>query len=117
MPEAYSPGPFSADGECCMPRSITVVADYAATPPARVIFVAGVLPPIVPGPARTIKLPVLPVLDEEYTVKDVTGTASVATPIVLDGNGKLIDGTATKQIAAAFGALFVKYDGTQWRVL
>lgn len=104
-------------GECCVPLSITVDDDYTAVSPFRVIFVAGTLPPIAPGPARTITLPLVPVLNEEYTVKDVTGTASAATPIVVDGNGFMIDGTATKMIAAAFGAMRLKFDGTQWRIL
>lgn len=107
----------SGTGECCMPSSITVEANYLAVPPFRVIFVAGALPPIVPGPARTVTLPIAPVKDEEYTVKDATGTASAATPIVIDGNGKNIDGTATKQIATAYGAMFLKYDGAEWRIL
>lgn len=98
-------------------RSITVDADYTAVPPFYVIFVSGVLPAAVPGPARTISLPATPVLDSEYTVKDVTGTAALATPIVVDGNGALIDGVATRQIATAYGSLHMKFDGTEWRVL
>lgn len=96
--------------------SITVTTDYVATPQFRVIFEAGVLPPAGPG-QRTLYLPAVPVLDEEYIVKDVTGTASAGFPIVVDGNGKLIDATATKTIATAFGAMHLKYDGTQWRVI
>ena len=97
--------------------SITVDADYTAVPPFYVIFVSGVLPPAVPGPARTITLPAVGVLDSEYTVKDVTGTAALATPIIVDGNGALIDGVATRQITAAYGSLHMKFDGTEWRIL
>ena len=97
--------------------SIQVAANYTATPEFRTIFEVGALPPAGPG-QRTLFLPAAPALDEEYYVKDSTGTASVATPIVVDANGAVsIDGTLTKSITTAYGAFHLKYDGVVWRLL
>jgi len=66
--------------------------------------------------ARTVKLPVLPIPGQTVTITDETGGAGTAN-ITIDGNGKNIDGTATKAITTAWGGLTVLYTGTLWKVI
>ncbi len=90
-------------------RSVLVDSDQTMDAPTRVYFVEDTLPPVVPGPPRTLELPAAPKADDEFMVFDTTGTASVATPIRVDGNGNTINGLATVDITSRYGGIRVKF--------
>lgn len=65
----------------------------------------------------TVTLPAIPTTGREYIIKDVTGTASVGSPITVSASGGLlIDGSATRLLASQYEALRLVYNGTQWSV-
>lgn len=66
--------------------------------------------------AFTLILPPAPVRGTIVQVKDGLGVAST-NAITIDGNGLLIDGAATLDITTDYGAVYLGYDGTEWRLL
>ena len=66
---------------------------------------------------RTITLPLVPLNSGQvYVVKDESGGAGT-NPITINGNGNLIDGSATLNMTANFDAVAMYFDGIQWRVI
>ncbi len=63
--------------------------------------------------ARAITLDAAPLKGQYVIVKDKTGTAATFN-ITVSGNGKNIDGTATKVISVNYGSLSLVYTGTEW---
>jgi hypothetical protein len=57
-----------------------------------------------------------PAVNTKLTVKDVGGQASTK-PILIDGNGNLIDGEATHVLSADRAAVTMVYDGSGWSVI
>lgn len=69
---------------------------------------------IVMGTAwRLINLPASPSAGQIYDIKDGDGTASSGT-IVINGNGKTIDGATSGSLDTNYDARTVVYNGTQW---
>jgi len=66
--------------------------------------------------ACTVKLPVAPVPGQALTVSDETGGAATAN-ITLDGNGKNIDGAATRVINTAWATVTVLWTGAVWKTI
>jgi hypothetical protein len=67
------------------------------------------------GSATTITLPASPTTGSMVIVKDGKGDAATNN-ITIQGNGKNIDGTATRAINVNYGAFSLAYNGTQWNV-
>jgi hypothetical protein len=69
---------------------------------------------------RTVSLPAAPSTGQEVVVKDADGSLA-AHNIVVDGNGKLIDGAATYTLNLVQdglkGSLTVIYNGTSWGIV
>lgn len=65
----------------------------------------------------TVTLPASPVEGQVYYVKDATGTASGANPVIIAGNGNNIDGNATIEIRRKYGSFTLVYNGTEWNVI
>lgn len=67
--------------------------------------------------ARTITLPLTPILDQMFIIKDESGLAGT-NPITIDTPGaELIDGAATYPINANYGSVTVNFDGTNYFVM
>jgi hypothetical protein len=66
--------------------------------------------------AYTVVLPATPPKNTIVQVKDGKGDASTNT-ITIDGNNQLIDGGATTTITTDYGAVYLGYDGSEWRQL
>lgn len=64
------------------------------------------------GPV-TVLLPKAPSSGESVTVKKVDASANVVT---ISGNGKLIDGAASKTLTAQWASLTVEGDGAAWPI-
>lgn len=64
----------------------------------------------------TVLLPPTPPKNTIVQVKDGKGDAATNT-ITIDGNGQTIDGGATTTITTDYGAVYLGYDGTEWRLL
>ena len=56
----------------------------------------------------TITLPIAPVNEREIVFKAIT--ASVGSPVTINGNGKLIDGSATATLTSAFASRTLVYN-------
>lgn len=67
------------------------------------------------GSATTITLPASPASGEIKIVKDGKGDAKTNN-ITIAGNGKNIDGTASRTINVNYGSFCLVYNGTQWNV-
>jgi hypothetical protein len=67
------------------------------------------------GSATTITLPASPTSGEIKIVKDGKGDAQTNN-ITIAGNGKNIDGTASRTINVNYGSYCLVYNGTQWNV-
>jgi len=67
------------------------------------------------GSATTITLPASPTTGSMVIVKDGKGDAATNN-ITIQGNGKNIDGTASRVININYGAFSLAYNGTQWNV-
>src|SRR5689334_20839600 len=63
-------------------------------------------------PAR-ITLPVSPQLGDEYEVQDSAGDAATL-PIVVSGNGHMINGAPTWTIDSDYGSTLFTFNGTEW---
>jgi hypothetical protein len=69
------------------------------------------------GTGVTISLPPgVPATGKQYVIKDESGNASI-NPIILDGNGHTIDGSATLTMATNFMSLQVIWTGFYWFVI
>lgn len=68
-----------------------------------------------PGPS-TIVLPLNPDLGKIYVIKDGTGDA-FTNNIMVDGNGKLIDGQTALVLAQDFVSATLVYNGTGWNII
>ncbi len=66
------------------------------------------------GAAVVVKAPLGPVQGVCFAVLDADGSAG-ATPIVIDGNGKLIEGAASAQITANNDSRLYVFDSGFWR--
>lgn len=68
------------------------------------------------GGGFTIKLPAAPGPGSTFTFKEVGGSATL---VVLDGNGKTIEGSGSYLLAAAWRARTLRYSSVsgQWEVL
>jgi hypothetical protein len=101
-----------------MDKSVAVLAPLAILDDTgvRYFYVTGPLPLTVTLPATAACH-----VDDEFTVKDMTGTASPLTPLTLAAAGAdLIDGAASFSIATMYGAAHVKYTGIagrEWAVI
>jgi hypothetical protein len=67
--------------------------------------------------AFSVFLPAAPVHGQVFNIKKIDAT--VANALTLDGNGKNIDGAATKVITAQYAGYTVQYDSTSttWNIL
>lgn len=65
------------------------------------------------GGAITVLLPKAPSSGESVTVKKTDASANVVT---VSGNGKLIDGVASKTLTTAGASLTVEGDGAGWQI-
>jgi hypothetical protein len=93
---------------------VTVAVRVAVATPVAVTNTDDVVDVSVPGPvAVAVTLPA-GVLGRTFTIKDGLGLAAPATPITITPAAGTIDGAATATINAAFGALTLVYNGTQW---
>lgn len=63
------------------------------------------------GGGFTIKAPASPSSGDEFGVKNYTNNTNVVT---VDGNGKNLDGSATRSMTQAYEWRTWKYNGTQW---
>lgn len=91
--------------------AVTVVtADYTVLTSDNLIVVNKSV-----GSATTITLPAAPTTGSMVVVKDGKGDAATNN-ITVDGNGKNIDGDATRVISVNYGAVSLVYNGTQWNV-
>ena len=61
-------------------------------------------------------LPYVPKQGARVRIKDLGGQADIK-PIVVDGNGRNIDGQSTRSIQNPFEALLLVYTGSQWVVI
>ena len=66
--------------------------------------------------AFTVLLPATPPKNTIVQVKDGKGDAAT-NAITIDGNGQQIDGAATTSISTDYGAVYLGYDGSEWRQL
>lgn len=64
---------------------------------------------------RTVKLPLNPQEGKLYTIKDLNGVASFL-PIVVDGNGRVIDQNLTARIETSEGSLSLVYAASKWNI-
>lgn len=67
------------------------------------------------SPSDVLTLPASPTAGFRVLVKDSTGAAGTK-PIVIDGNGKLIDGGSNYTLSIAYAAVDLIYNGTSWVV-
>jgi len=67
--------------------------------------------------STTTTLPPSPLTGQVHYIKDTTGSASNATPIVVAGNGNNIDGNATIEIRRNYGSFTLIYNGTEWNII
>ena len=67
-----------------------------------------------PGAAVLVKLPPAPTLGLVVLVADAAGTCSGSKKITLDGNGKMINGAATKVMSQGYSVARVVYGGAAW---
>jgi len=65
---------------------------------------------------ETVTLPADPAVDDIIVIK-ADATVDASNPITVDGNGNTIDGQATREIAAAYAAMWVRYSGTEWQIV
>lgn len=65
--------------------------------------------------AVQLQLPPAPTLGRRISVKDASGT-SATWNITLLGNGKTIDGAASRVISMNYSLLQVDYNGTEWNI-
>lgn len=63
-----------------------------------------------------IVMPTDPPTGTVYIVKDLTGTATNANPIVIT-NADTFDGSATAEIRTAYGSLTFIFNGTEWNII
>ncbi|MCX5923059.1 MAG: hypothetical protein NTU89_00670, partial [Candidatus Dependentiae bacterium] len=72
----------------------------------------------VSGGSLTISLPAAPAAGKVFTIKD-TGSASVLKVITIDtvGGGGNIDGSSSRTIIVAYGAITVCFDGTSYNII
>lgn len=63
-----------------------------------------------------VNLPAAPTTGQSFRIKDAVGNATTNN-ITVSGNGKNIDGTATKVINTNYGSYDLCYNGTQWNIL
>ena len=70
------------------------------------------------GSTVTITLPVSPIGNKGYTIKDIGGNANV-NAITIDGNGKLIDGNSSIIIESDYAGFNLDYNATKdaWYVI
>lgn len=70
---------------------------------------------------RTVTLNAAPVTGDRVTVKDEDGSLGGGFSIIINGNGKNIDGAATYTMTlaqnGAFGAVTLHYTGTAWALI
>lgn len=64
----------------------------------------------------TVTLPASPKIGDNYTVKDVNGSAT-SFNITIAGNGHNIDGSSTSLISSNYGAVEVVFTGSQWSII
>lgn len=64
----------------------------------------------------TIKLPPSPAAGDTYDIKDGVGIAATNN-IIIDGNGKTIDGLATQTMSFNYSSVTLIYNGTQWNII
>jgi hypothetical protein len=62
----------------------------------------------------TLKLPTNPYRGQRFEIKDANGAISIASPIVINGNGYKIDQEDTKNMDSPYEALTVTYTGIKW---
>jgi hypothetical protein len=67
------------------------------------------------GSATTITLPTGPATGQIHIIKDGKGDAATNN-ITIQGNGKNIDGAASRVVSFNYGAVSLVYNGTQWNV-
>lgn len=63
-----------------------------------------------------IVLPTNPATGTTYIVKDITGTATNADPIVIT-NDNTFDGAATAEIQTNYGSLTFIFNGIEWNII
>jgi hypothetical protein len=68
------------------------------------------------GGARTVNLPAAPTTGQTYRIKDSVGSA-LTNNITISGNGKNIDGAASKVLNTNYASVDLAYTGTQWNIL
>jgi hypothetical protein len=64
----------------------------------------------------TINLPASPLLGDEYTVKDASGSVGIYT-VTLNGNGHSIDGATSINFNSPYFTITVNYNGSSWSVI
>jgi hypothetical protein len=91
---------------------------YTSETPDRIIFVTV----LAPGGPNEVFLPngapgkTSPKVGDFIQVKDAAGGGS-ADNITIDGNGNTIDGAASVLIAADYGSLSFRFNGTEWSII
>lgn len=110
---AVSAGSLTVDGPVVNKRVATAI-DYNVLATDYYVGVTNV------AVTRTITLPLLSAVTEGQTfvVKDESGAAGIANPIVVDGNGaELVDGAADVRVSTPYGSVTVVSNGTSWSVI
>lgn len=93
-----SPTTFTGPGDFVFAGSNTVIVKKTVPAPTTVFMIAN------------------PIKDCEYVIVDGKGDAAT-NPITIDGNGKLVNGAATRTISVNRGAVTLFYDGAEFFVL
>jgi hypothetical protein len=63
-----------------------------------------------------IVMPTNPPVGTTYIVKDITGNATAANPIVII-SGNTFDGATTAEIRTNYGSLTFVFNGTEWNII
>lgn len=105
LPAAHAPSHYQAGSDpMWIPvSSFAVNATIAAGDEVCLVTAAGV----------TISLPASPTQGQRHTIKD----ASNHPPVIVDGNGKTIDGASTVTMSTPYQSLTVVYGGVSWSII
>lgn len=106
------PGPPGPPGPAGAPSPVPVTevttAEYTATADDYFLCVDHVGQVVITLPTG--------ILGTVYIVKDCSGNASVASPIIVQGNLQNVDG-ATSTINTPYGSLTFIFNGTEWSIV
>jgi len=74
---------------------------------------------MMPSGGATVFLPGTPASGQVIQVKDKNGNAGPGAPnrIIINGNGKNIDGNSTINMTIVYGSFTLLYNGTQWNII